>query len=85
MRQRRFEKRGRADFSTAVFACVLQMLQYVQDLNHWLRRLAKACEQPRIQYRLMLLLAGLLTLLISWSMFFSAGLRPILALGAGPA
>jgi len=61
----------------------MKLRQSVHRLKRWPHRGATALQQPHVQYRLMLLLAVLLVLLIGWRQFLSVEFRPVLALGTG--
>ena len=61
----------------------MKLRQAIHRLKRWPRRGATALQQPHVQYRLMLLLAVLLILLIGWSGGFSTVLHLPLVIGAG--
>jgi hypothetical protein len=71
MRHLLFKKRGGAGLTLSASAFSIQTRRGVRRLKALLRRLAKVLRQPSIQYRITLLLAVLLAVLIGWTTFLS--------------
>lgn len=83
MRQRWVKQQEKAGLIADATILTLQIRQIGQSLKQWLCQVAIAPQRHHVQYRLMLLLGGLLAVLLGWSAFCSAVFHLVLALCAG--
>jgi hypothetical protein len=72
MKQRLFKKHWWSALIYSASTLLIQIRRGVQVLNTLLYATAKALGQSHMQYRIALLIAALLALLIGWSIFLMA-------------